>query len=52
MISSTWGDGMPAWGDGMPAIDSKDLTLGEVFRDFYAVPDYQREYVWGEEEVA
>lgn len=36
----------------MPAIDSKDLTLGEVFRDFYAVPDYQREYVWGEEEVA
>src|SRR5579863_873319 len=35
----------------MSAIESKDFTLGEIFRDFYAVPDYQREYVWGEEEV-
>jgi len=35
----------------MPAIESKDFTLGEIFRDFYAVPDYQREYVWEEDEV-
>lgn len=35
----------------MPAIESKDFTLGEIFRDFYAVPDYQREFVWEEEEV-
>jgi hypothetical protein len=35
----------------MPAIESKDFTLGEMFRDFYAVPDYQREYVWEEEDV-
>jgi hypothetical protein len=35
----------------MSAIESKDLTLGEIFRDFYTVPDYQREYVWTGDEV-
>lgn len=29
-------------------IDSEDLSLGKVFQSFYRVPDYQREYVWGE----
>ncbi|WBV43511.1 DUF262 domain-containing protein [Pseudoroseomonas cervicalis] len=27
-------------------IESRDLSVGEVFQSFYAVPDYQREYVW------
>ncbi|HEV7690545.1 MAG TPA: DUF262 domain-containing HNH endonuclease family protein [Hyphomonadaceae bacterium] len=35
----------------MPAVESTDLALGKVFADFYAVPDYQREYVWQEEQV-
>jgi hypothetical protein len=29
-------------------IHSEDMTLKRVFQDFYRVPDYQREYVWGE----
>ena len=29
-------------------IISQDFSLGEVFQSFYNVPDYQREYVWGE----
>jgi hypothetical protein len=29
-------------------IESKDLTLGELFNDFYVVPSYQREYIWQE----
>jgi hypothetical protein len=32
-------------------IESDDLSIGDVFKDFYAVPDYQREYVWSDEEV-
>ena len=24
----------------------KDLNVEECFKDFYIVPDYQREYVW------
>ncbi len=28
------------------AIESQDITVGGVFQAFYAVPDYQREYVW------
>ena len=35
----------------MSTIESQDLRLVDVFRDFYAVPNYQREYVWTEEEV-
>lgn len=27
-------------------VESDDLTIKEVFEDFYIVPDYQREYVW------
>lgn len=32
-------------------IQSRDINVAAVFQDFYAVPDYQREYVWGSEEV-
>jgi uncharacterized protein with ParB-like and HNH nuclease domain len=30
------------------AIHSDDMALKTFFQDFYRVPDYQREYVWGE----
>lgn len=30
------------------SIVSTDMTLKRLFQDFYRVPDYQREYVWGE----
>jgi uncharacterized protein with ParB-like and HNH nuclease domain len=36
---------------GIQTIESHDISLGKLFDDFYIVPDYQREYVWGEEEV-
>ena len=29
-------------------IDPQDKSLKALFQDFYQVPDYQREYVWGE----
>ncbi len=32
-------------------IDSDDLTVADLFKSFYAVPDYQREYVWGTDQV-
>ncbi|TKW63461.1 MAG: DUF262 domain-containing protein [Paracoccus denitrificans] len=32
-------------------IESKDCSVKDLFHQFYAVPDYQREYVWGPEEV-
>jgi uncharacterized protein with ParB-like and HNH nuclease domain len=32
-------------------IDSTDLPLSDVFKDFYCVPDFQREYVWEESHV-
>ena len=36
----------------MTKIESHKYTVEEAFRDcFYIVPDYQREYVWGEKEV-
>ena len=28
------------------SIESQDVSVGGVFQSFYAVPDYQREYVW------
>ncbi len=28
-------------------IKSDDMTLKQVFQEFYRVPEYQREYVWG-----
>ncbi len=30
------------------SITSEDLSLGQAFQSFYRVPDFQREYVWGE----
>lgn len=30
------------------SITSLDLSVAQIFQDFYRVPDYQREYVWGE----
>ncbi len=32
-------------------IESDDLSLSDVFKDFYSVPDFQREYVWEEQHV-
>ena len=32
-------------------IDSADMPLSDVFKDFYSVPDFQREYVWEETHV-
>lgn len=33
------------------SVQSHDVTIATVFQSFYVVPDYQREYVWGTEEV-
>ena len=33
------------------AIESRDITVTDIFQDFYRVPDYQREYVWKTEHV-
>lgn len=32
-------------------IESQDFTLGTLFTSFYAVPNFQREYVWEEMQV-
>ena len=32
-------------------IESQDLTVGALFKDFFSVPDFQREYVWKRKEV-
>ena len=32
-------------------IESDDLTIADIFKDFYSVPDFQREYVWKPENV-
>lgn len=32
-------------------IQSEDISVASVFQSFYAVPDYQREYVWEAEQV-
>ncbi len=34
-----------------PKIESQDLSVGTLFKDFYSVPDFQREYVWQREQV-
>lgn len=34
-----------------PKIESSDLTIEQVYKDFYVVPDYQREYVWSDSDV-
>ncbi|MDZ8052826.1 MAG: DUF262 domain-containing protein [Aulosira sp. ZfuVER01] len=35
----------------MAIIESRDYTLEQLFKDFYVVRDYQREYVWEEKQV-
>ncbi len=35
----------------MEKIVTHPLTVSGIFNNFYTVPDYQREYVWGEREV-
>jgi len=32
-------------------IESQDISFGKLYEDFYAVPNYQREYVWEKEQV-
>lgn len=34
-----------------PRIQSHNLSVTELFKHFYSVPDFQREYVWTEENV-
>ena len=34
-----------------PKIESQDLSVGALFKDFYSVPDFQCEYVWQREQV-
>lgn len=36
---------------GSQTIKSLDLSVEELFNDFYVVPSYQREYVWEQEQV-
>lgn len=31
--------------------ESKDVSLGDLFANFFVVPNFQREYVWGTDEV-
>ena len=38
-------------GELMATIESSDETVADVFKSFYVVPDYQREYVWEEAQV-
>ncbi len=35
----------------MANLESQDLNMGKVFDDFYAIPNYQREYVWEQDRV-
>ena len=32
-------------------IESNDPTISEILKDFYTVPDFQREYVWDQSNV-
>src|SRR5262245_43826541 len=32
-------------------IESQDLSVGSLFKDFFSVPDFQREYVWQREQI-
>ncbi len=36
----------------MSLFKSEDLSIDAVFNNFFVVPDYQREYVWQEKQVA
>jgi uncharacterized protein with ParB-like and HNH nuclease domain len=33
------------------SIKSEDLTIEKLFKDFYVVPNFQREYVWADKQV-
>lgn len=35
----------------VPRIESSNLSIADLFRDFYSVPDFQREYVWKDSNV-
>ena len=35
----------------LQTIDSQDMSISKLFDDFYVVPSFQREYVWGQEQV-
>ncbi|MCA6615136.1 MAG: DUF262 domain-containing protein [Pseudanabaena sp. M090S1SP1A06QC] len=35
----------------VPKIESHNLSVAELFKDFYSVPDFQREYVWKTDNV-
>ena len=35
----------------LQTIESKDVSLGDLFANFFVVPNFQREYVWGTDEV-
>ena len=35
----------------IPKIDSKDINIADILKDFYSIPDFQREYVWKRENV-
>lgn len=32
-------------------IESLDMTIEDLYKDFYTVPDFQREYVWNRDQV-
>jgi uncharacterized protein with ParB-like and HNH nuclease domain len=34
-----------------PKIESSDLSLTDLFKDFYLVPGFQREYIWEADDV-
>lgn len=34
-----------------PKIESADLSIEQMYKDFYVVPPYQREYVWSDVDV-
>lgn len=35
----------------VPRIESRNLSIADLFKEFYAVPDFQREYVWEKDNV-
>lgn len=35
----------------LQGIKSRDMSVEELFSDFYEVPNYQREFVWGSEQI-
>jgi len=37
--------------DSSVKIESQDLSIESLYKDFYTVPDFQREYVWQREQV-